>query len=161
MPSSHDYNDHDNKDGDDDDYVLPTKTCCSTSTSTPKVRTSSFSDAGLNSMIGNLTISPLGSAHRNSRGPVHAETPHNSHDLYSTVAKLANIYALNPDNQVTHPPSVQAFYVDGCEVKDANTKIDKLVVAMQIANPGDIEYVTGELSTDQKLILVKAPDICP
>ena len=24
MPSSHDYNDHDNKDGDDDDYVLPT-----------------------------------------------------------------------------------------------------------------------------------------
>jgi hypothetical protein len=32
---------------------------------------------------------------------------------------------------------------------------------MQIANPGDIEYVTGELSNDQKLILVIAPDICP
>jgi hypothetical protein len=160
MPSSHDY-DHGNKDGDDDDYVLPPKTCPSTSTSTPKVRTSSVSDAGLNSMLGNLTISPCGSARQNNRGSVHAEAPPDSHYLYSTVAKLANIYALNPDNQVTPPPSVQAFYVDGCKVKDANTKIDKLVVAMQISNPGDIEYVIGKLSNNQKSILVKAPDSCP
>jgi hypothetical protein len=80
--------------------------------------------------------------------------------LYSTIAKVAKIYALDPDNQVTHPPSVQAFYVDGCEVKDANTKSDKLVVAMQIANPGVIEYITGKLSNNQNLILVKALDIC-
>jgi hypothetical protein len=111
-------------------------------------------------MLGNLTISPRGSAHRNSRGPNHAEAPRNSHDLYSTIAKVANIYALDPDNQVTHPPSVQTFCVDGCKVKDANTKIDKLAVVMQIANPGDIEYITGELSNNQKLILVKALDIC-
>ena len=56
---------------------------------------------------------------------------------------------------------MEAFYVDGCTVKDANTKIDKLVVAMQIANPGNIEYITGKLSNNQKLILVKAPDIFP
>ncbi len=160
MPSSHDYIDHDNKDGDDDDYVLPATTRCSAST-TPKVRTSSVSDAGLNSMIGNLPISPCGSANWSSRGPVHAEALHNSHDLYPTIAKFANIYALDPDNQVTQPPSMRAFYVDGCKVKDANTKIDKLFVAMQIANLGNIEYATCELSNDQKSILVKAPDICP
>ncbi len=68
MPFSHDYIDHYDKDGDDNYYVLPATTRCSTST-TPKVRTSSVSDASLNSMLGNLTISPLGSAHRNSRGP--------------------------------------------------------------------------------------------
>lgn len=159
MPSSHDYNDQDDEDGDDDDYALPAVP--RRPMSTPKASRTSASDASLASMLGTMTISPRGSARRNSRGPVHAEAPHDSHDLYSTVAKLANIYALDPDNQVSHPPSVQAFYVDGCEVKDANTKIDKLVVAMQIANPCDIEYVTGELSNDLKSILVKAPDICP
>ena len=161
MPSSHDYNDHGDEDDDDDDDDFAPPAVPRRPKSTPKARTSFPSDAGLAAMLGTMTVSPRGSARRNSRGPVHAEAPHDSHDLYSTVAKLANIYALDPDNQVTHPPSVQAFYVDGCEVKDANTKIDKLVVAMQVANPAGIEYVTGELSNDQKSILVKAPDICP
>jgi hypothetical protein len=117
-------------------------------------------------MLGNLAISPCSAtvaARRNSRGPaVDANAPlHDSQTLYSLVAKFANVYALDPDNQATHPPSVHAFYVNGCEVKDANTKIDKLVVMMQVANPDNIEYVTGKLSNNKKSILIQAPDISP
>jgi hypothetical protein len=117
-------------------------------------------------MLGNLAISPRSAtvaACQKSRGPaVDADAPlHDSHTLYSLVAKFANVYALDPDNQATHPPSVQAFYINGCKVKDANTKIDKLVVMMQVAKPDDMEYVTGKLSNDKKLIMIQAPNISP
>ncbi len=165
MPSNQDYDDDDEEHDDDDEYKLPPPR--RTRFSTPKSNKSpKYDDAGLNSMLGNLAISPCSAmvaARRNSRGPaVDADAPlHDSQTLYSLVAKFANVYALNPDNQATHPPSVHAFYVNGCEVKDANTNIDKLVVMMQVANPDDIEYVTGKLSNDKKLILIQAPDISP
>jgi hypothetical protein len=165
MPSNQDYDKDDEEHNDDDKYKLPpprrTRFSTPNSDKSPK-----YDDAGLNSMLGNLAISPCSAtvaACRNSRGPaVDADAPlHDSQTLYSLVAKFANVYALDPDNQAIHPPSVHAFYVNGCEVKDANTKIDKLVVMMQVANPDDIEYVTGKLSNDKKLILIQALDISP
>jgi hypothetical protein len=152
MPSNQDYDDDDKeREDDDDDFKLPTPHL---KTPRPNRSLGGYDDAGLNSMLGNLAISPRSAtvaAHQNSRGPVDADAPlHDSHTLCSLAAKFANVYALDPDNQATHPPSVQAFYVNGCKVRDANTNIDKLVVMMQVANPDDIEYVTGKLSNNKK-----------
>jgi hypothetical protein len=143
MLSNQDYDDDDKEHNDDDDYKRPPP--CRTRFLTPKPNKSpKYDDAGFNSMLGNLAMSPRSAtvtARQNSRGPtVDADAPlHDSHTLYSLIAKFANVYALNPDNQATHLPSVQAFYINGYEVKDANTKIDKLVVMMQVANPDNIE----------------------
>ena len=101
-------------------------------------------------------------ARQNSRGPVDVKALYDSHaGLYSLASKFSNVYAHDAENQAKHPSFVQAFYVNDCEVQDANTKIDKLVVLVQVANPDDIEYITAELSDDKKSILVQAPDISP
>jgi hypothetical protein len=156
MPTSQDYVDNHNEEGyDDDNDYKPTP--CHTMTSTPRPKSSlgGHDDAGLNAMLGNLAISTcsaMGVATcQNSRGSADADAaPHDSHALYSLAAKFANGYALNPDNQVTHLSHLHAFCVDGCKVKDANTKIDKLVVMMQAANPDISKYGTGKLSDSKK-----------
>jgi hypothetical protein len=157
MPTSQDYVDDHDKEGYDDDkgYKL-TPHHNMTLTPRPKSSLGGCDDASLNSMLGNLAISSPHSATelaacQNSRGPVDADAPpHDFCALYSLVAKFANVYALDPDNQAAHPPHLHAFYVNGCKVKEVDKKINILVVMMQLANPDDIESVAGKFSDDKK-----------